>query len=106
MKILLDECVDRRLANELTEILVKTVPQMGWANIKNGKLLALAEKEFDVFLTVDRNISFQQNIINFEITIIVLCAKSNRVSDLKPLIEKVLKILPSIEKRRVYEIGI
>ena len=60
MKILLDECIDRRLARELKGHTVKTVPQMGWAGIKNGRLLAAAEKEFDVFVTVDRNLSFQQ----------------------------------------------
>ncbi|MEN3330754.1 MAG: hypothetical protein V7641_119 [Blastocatellia bacterium] len=57
MKLLLDECVDRRFAKELPGHFVKTVPQMGWATIKNGELLGLAEKEFDVFLTVDRNLS-------------------------------------------------
>ena len=54
MKILLDECVDRRFAKELPGHLVKTVPQVGWATKKNGELLALAENEFDVFITVDR----------------------------------------------------
>lgn len=58
MNLLLDECVDRRFAKELGAHFVKTVPQMGWATIKNGELLALAEKEFDVFITVDRNLSF------------------------------------------------
>jgi hypothetical protein len=53
VKVLLDECVDRRFANDLPGHSVKTVPQMGWAAIKNGKLLALAEKEFDVLGSVD-----------------------------------------------------
>ena len=60
MKILLDECVDRRLATEIYGHDVNTVPQMGWAGIKNGDLLALAENSFDLFVTVDRNLSFQQ----------------------------------------------
>jgi hypothetical protein len=55
VKILLDECVDRRLARELAGHEVKTVPQMGWAGIKNGELLTLAEKEFEAFVT-DRNL--------------------------------------------------
>lgn len=59
MKLLLDECIDRRLAKDLEGHEVKTVPQMGWAGIKNGALLTLAENEFDVFITVDRNLSFQ-----------------------------------------------
>ena len=57
MNILLDECVDRRLARDLVGHLVSTVPKMGWAGIKNGVLLALAEKEFEAFVTVDRKIS-------------------------------------------------
>ena len=63
---------------------------MGWAGIKNGQLLALAEGEFDVFITVERNLSFQQNLSQFNIAIIVLQSQSNRLADLKPLIPKVL----------------
>jgi hypothetical protein len=84
VKILLDECVDRRFAKELHGHIVKTVPQMGWATIKNGELLALSEKEFDVFITVDRNLSFQQNLPKFSIAVLVLKAYSNRLADLKP----------------------
>ena len=106
MKILLDECVDRRFARELPEHLVKTVPQMGWATIKNGELLALAEKEFDVFITVDRNLSFQQNLPKFNIAVLVLQADSNRLADLKPLAPKVLSILPSVTKVKAEVVGI
>ncbi len=67
MKILLDECVDWRLAREITGHQVKTAHEMGWVTIKNGELLALAEKDFDIFLTVDRNLSFQQHLPKFEI---------------------------------------
>ena len=62
MKLLLDECIDRKLAREFVGYEVKTVPQMGWAGTKNGQLLALAEAEFDVFITVDRNLSCEQNL--------------------------------------------
>ncbi len=55
---MLDECLDRRLARNLSGFEVKTVPQMGWAGVKNGDLIALAETEFDVFITVDRNLLF------------------------------------------------
>jgi hypothetical protein len=58
MKVLLDECVDRRLARHLQPFAVQTVPEMGWAMIENGQLLAPAERDFDVFLTVDRNLAF------------------------------------------------
>ncbi len=63
MKLLLDECIDRGLVKDLAGHDVKTVPQMGWAGIKNGELLTLAENEFDVFITIDRNLSFQQNLL-------------------------------------------
>jgi len=75
---------------------VKTVPQMGWAGVKNGQLLALAEAEFDVFITVDRNLSFQQNLPQFDIAVIVLQAPSNRLADLKPLITKILDTLDTL----------
>jgi hypothetical protein len=61
--------------------------------IKNGQLLALAEAEFDVFITVDRNLSFQQNLPQFDLAVIVLQAPSNRLADLKPLATQILDIL-------------
>jgi hypothetical protein len=71
---------------------------MGWAGVKNGQLLALAETEFDIFITVDRNLSFQQNLPQFDIAIIVLQASSNRLAELKPLVPKVLAILATAAK--------
>ena len=105
MKLLLDECIDRRLAKELVGHFVRTVPQMGWAGIKNGKLLALAEQEFDVFVTVDRNLSFQQNLPKFSIAVIVLHAKSNKLDDLKPLAPEVLIALPKVKLGEVTDVG-
>ena len=90
MRVLLDECLDRRFARELPGPDVRTVPQMGWAGIKNGELMKLAEAEFDVFITVDRNLSYQQNLPKFNIALIVLRARSNRLSDLLPFAEKVI----------------
>jgi hypothetical protein len=95
----LDECIDRRLAREFIGYEVKTVPQMGWAGIKNGQLLTLAEAEFDVFfITVDRNLSFQQNLPQFGIAVIVLYAVSNRLADLKPLAPRILEVLNTANK--------
>ena len=98
MKLLFDECIDRRFTKEFVDYEVKTVPQMGWAGVKNGQLLALAEVEFDVFITVDRNLSFQQNLPHFNIAVIVLQAPSNRLADLPPLAPKVLAILATAAK--------
>ena len=98
MKILLDECIDRRFAREFPGYEVKTVPQMGWAGVKNGNLMHLAETEFDVFVTVDRNLSYQQNLPKFSIAVIVLKATSNRLADLQPFSAKIIKALPSLVK--------
>ena len=82
-----------------------TVPQMGWATIKNGELLVLAEKEFDVFITVDRNLSFQQNLNKFNIAVLVLRAQSNRLADLKPPAPKILSMLPMLTKGKAETVG-
>lgn len=90
MKVLLDECVDWRLSRAIVGHDVKTAAQMGWTGVKNGELLALAARHFDVFVTVDRNLSFQQNERAFRIATIVLGAKTNRLADLLPLIPDLL----------------
>ena len=105
MKLLLDECIDRRLARELPGHFVRTVPQMGWATIMNGRLLRLAEKEFDVFVTVDRNLSLQQNLPKFDLAVAVLRARSNRLEDLKPLAAPLLAALPKMKPGKVVVIG-
>ncbi|TAE60035.1 MAG: hypothetical protein EAZ76_11115 [Nostocales cyanobacterium] len=106
MKLILDECIDRRLAKEFIGYEIKTVPQMGWAGTKNGKLLALIETEFDIFITVDRNLSFQQNLSQFNIAVVVLQAKSNRLMDLKPLVPKILDILSTVVKGQAVVISL
>jgi hypothetical protein len=74
---------------------------MGWAGVKNNQLLALSEAEFDVFITVDRNLSFPQNLPQFDIAVMVLQAPSNRLADLKPLAPKVLAILAMATRGQV-----
>jgi len=106
LKILLDECLDRRLAREISGHEVKTVPQMKWAGIKNGELMRLAETEFDVFITVDRNLSFQQNLPKFNIAVLVLRAKSNRLADLQPFAEKIIESLSKLEKGKAKVISL
>jgi len=90
VKILLDECVDQRFRAELVGHRVVTVQEAGWAGKKNGELLALAEASHEVFITVDRNLYFQQNLRNFKIAVVVLVARTNRLADLKPLAADVL----------------
>lgn len=96
-KVLLDECVDRGLLDEITGHDVKTVPDVGWASLKNGELLSRAQAEFDVFLTTDRNLMFQQNLPKFDIAVIVLAGKTNRLRDLLPLVPRLMEVLPSAE---------
>ena len=98
MRILLDECIDRRLARAIIGHEVKTAPQMGWATIKNGELLALAEQQFDFFVTVDRNLSFQQNLPRYNIAVMVLQAQSNRLHDLLPLVPEMLQRLQTTKR--------
>jgi uncharacterized protein DUF5615 len=97
VKVLLDECVDWRLGRDIVGHDVKTAHQMGWDTIKNGELLALASNHFDVFVTVDRNLSFQQNLSSFSIAIIVLQARTNRLADLKPLVPNFLAAIQSAQ---------
>ena len=97
MRLLLDECIDRRLAREMPFFEIRTVPQMGWAGIKNGELMKLAEAEFDVFVTVDRNLSYQQNLPKFDITLVVLRSVSNRLSDLLPFVDKLIDCVSATE---------
>lgn len=106
MKLLLDECIDRRFARELAGHDVRTVPQMGWTAFKNGELLKHAEAEFDVFLTVDRNLSFQQNLPRFRLAVLVLRAPSNRLADLRPLAPKVLAMLPTLVAAAAVDVGL
>jgi predicted nuclease of predicted toxin-antitoxin system len=93
VKILLDECVDRRLAREFVRHSVTTVPRRGWAGIKNGDLLALAQKEFDVLITVDRKISEEHDLTKYTIAIMLLRAPTNRLEHLRPLASKILETL-------------
>jgi hypothetical protein len=93
VKVFLDECVDWRLARDIVGHEVKTARQMGWTTVKNGELLTLACEHFDVFVTVDQNLSFQQNLVSFSIAVIVLRAKTNRLADLRLLIPGLLAAL-------------
>jgi hypothetical protein len=95
--VFLDECIDWRLARDIVGHDVKTARQMGWTTIQNGALLILASQHFDVFVTLDRNLSFQQNLGNFSIAVLVLSAKTSRLTDLKPLIPNLLVAIESAQ---------
>jgi predicted nuclease of predicted toxin-antitoxin system len=105
VRILLDECLPKRLKGDLAGHDARTVPEMGWASKRNGELLALAEGEFDVFLTVDRNLSFQNEVARFNLAVVVLRAKGNRLSDLRPLIPELLSVLGAVGPGQVVRVG-
>ena len=106
MRVLLDECVDVRLAASLATVDVRTVAAQGWLGISNGQLLALAAAEFDVFVTVDRNLPFQQHLPKFDIAVILLRAKTNRLEDLVLLVPDLVSVFPSAKKGVVTPIGL
>ena len=93
MKILLDECVPARFARSLVGHAVTTVPKRGWSGIKNGELLELAEKEFDVFVTVDRKLATQQDLKKFRIPVILIRARTIRLEHVRPLATELLERL-------------
>jgi hypothetical protein len=104
MKLLLDESIPRRLKGELSPHEVTTVPERGWAGKKNGELITLASGLFDVFIIVDQGLEYQQNLSNVEIAVVVLRARTNRFSDLKPLVPKILEALKDAEPGQVIHV--
>lgn len=104
MRILLDECLPKRLKRELANYEVHTVPEVGWAGTKNGELLRLAETQFDVFLTVDQNIEFQQSVPAFELAIVVLVAHSNDIDDMRPLMPQVREMLSKVKAGEIIHV--
>ncbi len=96
MRVLLDECLPRRLKHELPEHDVRTVPEMGWASKSNGELLELAAGRFDAFLTVDRGIQYQQNLSSVRLGIIPMLGPSNDIDDLRPLMPAVNRTLQDL----------
>ena len=83
----------------MTDHSVRTVVEAGWSGIKNGKLLTLAAAEFDAFITVDKNLSFQQNLEKLPIAVVVLDAVSNELSVLVPLVPALLRELASLKPK-------
>jgi hypothetical protein len=106
MKVLLDECVPRRFKRSLVGHDCQTVPEAGFAGKKNGELLSLAEaSDFEIFLTVDHGIPYQQNLGGREIAIVLVRAKSNQLVDLPPLADACLRCLESIEPGEIQSVG-
>ena len=94
MKILLDECLPVALRRHLQGHDVYTISYMGWKGIQNGSLLTLASSDgFDAFITVDRNLQFQQNLTGLPLPVLVLEARSIRLIDLLHLVPALIQAL-------------
>lgn len=107
MRILVDECLPVALKGTLTALghECETVRKAGFGAKKNGELLQIAEGRWDVLLTSDRNIKYQQNMTGRNISIVILCARSNRMKDLLPLVPAFAQALLSLQPGRVIEVG-
>lgn len=105
MRVILDECLPRRLGLELAGHLVSTVPLAGWAGVSNGKLLARIAGNYDAFVTVDKNLPSQQKTVALPFGVIVLRAPSNQLSDLRPLVPKILAALASLHPGQVVTVS-
>jgi predicted nuclease of predicted toxin-antitoxin system len=105
MKLLLDECAPRRLKNYFVGHDVSTIEQAGFKGLKNGNLLRAAEGRFEVLITVDKNIEYQQNTAALPLAIVILAAESNRLESLLPLIPNALKVLETIKTGDVVRVS-
>lgn len=105
MRVLLDECVPRKLARELPDHEVSTVQQAGLTGTANGALLRRAAESFDVFLTVDANLEHQQNPAALALPVVVMIAPSNAIDVLRLLMPQVRELLPKIRRGHVYRVG-
>ena len=104
MRLLLDECVPARLRQALPTHEVLTVVQAGWSGIKNGRLLALAAASFDAFVTVDKNLPYQQHVAHLPIAVLVLDARSNELHHLLPLMPLLEDALATLQARSLVTI--
>ncbi len=106
MKVLLDECIPRKLKNAFIEHECQTVPEAGLAGQKNGELLKLAERAgFELFLTVDKGLRYQQNLAGRSISILLLRARSNRLYDLLQLVKSCRSVVSSIRPGEVIHVS-
>jgi len=93
VRVLLDHCIPRRFKRLVTGHEVSTAYELGWASLKNGALLKRAAERFDVFVTVDQNVQFQQNLASLPLPVVVLVAPDNRFATLAPYASRLLEVL-------------
>lgn len=107
MRILLDECVPKPLKSKFSVEghLCSTTPEVGLSGLTNGKLLRKAERQFDVLVTVDKGIQYQQNLMGHHIAVLLIRAKSNRAADILPHLPACLVALRTIKSGQVLQVG-
>ena len=106
MRVLLDEQLPQQLARELVAHEVRTVQQQGWAGLRNGELLRqAADAGYEVFVTADQNLEFQQNLARSNMFVLVLAAPSNALEDLLPLVPRILAEIPTAQAGYVVRIS-
>jgi len=105
VRVLLDEHLPLDLARELHGHDVHTVVGRGWAGIKNGELLRLMRDTYDVLVTMDRNLEFQQNLSVLPFGVILVHAPSNRMVHLRPLVPIVLDALAGVNPGQLHRVG-
>jgi hypothetical protein len=105
MRILLHESLPRDLGREISGHEVTTVQQAGWAGLENGELLRRAAERFDVLVTGDQNIEYQQNPALLPIPVVILVAVSNRIEALRPLLPELLEVLARTPAREFVRVG-
>ncbi len=105
MRVLLDESVPRGLKGLLSDHDVTTVQERGWAGIQNGELLRRAAREFEVFVTADRGIEHQQNLLNLELSVVLLVARSNRLSAYMSLVSKLSEAVAAIRPGKLVRVA-
>ena len=103
MKILLDECVTKRLKSYLSEFEISTVSEMKWNGIKNGKLMTLCiENHFDLLLSIDKNLMYQQNIDKYKLTIAILNSATSKIEELILFMSSFKAQIDKLEKYKAY----
>ncbi len=105
MRVLLDESLPRPLSRLLPGHEVRTVPEMGWTGLGNGALLREASAAFDVVVTADQRMEFQQNLAALPIAVVVLVAPTNRMDSLAPLIPNLVRTLATLEPKKLVHVG-
>ena len=104
MRILLDECLPRELADELVGHEVRTVQQEGWSSLENGALLSRASGTFSVFITIDKHIERTQRL-PANLSVVTLRARTNRIESLRPLVPELLRVLKDIRPGSFVRVG-